>query len=56
MGDKKDETTINEDMEELKGIKNTHLDLCQELHNNMDNIPKNVKDKIWDMVYSYFEP
>jgi len=46
----------DEDLEQLKEEHNNYYELVQTLHNEMDNIPKSVKDKIWDMVYKRFQP
>lgn len=32
------------------------MELCDKLHNLMDDIPENVKNKIWDDVYKWYEP
>ena len=41
---------------EQEEIVNTHEELCETLHNNMDDIPKSVRTKIWDLVYKHYEP
>ena len=42
--------------EELQEISEAHNKLCGKLHEVMDEIPKSVQDKIWDLVYSNYEP
>lgn len=37
-------------------IEDTHGELCELLHEEMDNIPKNVQEKIHGLVYKHFEP
>lgn len=46
--------TVYED--EVGDMLENYIDLAEKLHQCMDDIPKNVQDKIWDMVYRHYEP
>jgi len=56
MRTKKNATDDSFTKKELLDIMDDYSELTQLLHNEMDNIPKNVQDKIWDKVYKRFEP
>ena len=45
-----------EEKPDLKEVYKDYMELVETLHNEMDNISKNVQTKIWDMVYKRFEP
>lgn len=37
-------------------IINNHFELCEKLHDHMDDLPTKIKEEIWDNVYAHFEP
>ncbi len=41
---------------ELLEIKDDYLELVKTLHNLMDSLSPDTRNKIWDMVYKRFEP
>ncbi len=47
---------LNEQKDTLWEIRNDYFELCKALHELMDDLPENVKTKLWDRVYSRFEP
>ena len=46
--------TMNED--DKNDIIQTHTELCETIHKCWDDLPKNVQEKIYDMVYRHYEP
>lgn len=42
--------------DELESVAKTHFELCEKLHENESLIVEQLKDKIHDLVYSYYEP
>lgn len=47
---------LNEQKSVLWEIRNDYFELCKSLHELMDDLPENVKTKLWDRVYNRFEP
>ncbi len=45
-----------ETIEDWKEIGKHHFELCEKLHELMDDLSKNVQDKIGDDVYRHFQP
>jgi len=45
---------MNED--DKNDIVQTHVELCETIHNCWDDLPKNVQEKIYDLVYRHYEP
>ena len=43
-------------LEDWKEIGESHFELCELLHNNIELIPPKLVDKISDAVYRHFEP
>ncbi len=48
--------TLNDELIALRELRDNHFELCKELHNNMNLVPKELKDKIWDLIYCRYEP
>ena len=51
----KEEKGMEEEID-LEEVHKDYNELVETLHNQMDNISKNVQTKIWNMVYKRFEP
>lgn len=47
---------IEFDAEEMNDIYGDYIELCQALDAIMNDLPPNVQEKIWDLVYKRFEP
>lgn len=42
--------------EEKDEIINNHSEICNYLHEHMDDLPPKIKNELWDIVYSHYEP
>jgi hypothetical protein len=45
-----------ETFDDWKEIGEHHFELCEKLHNLMDDLPPKVREKIRDDVYKHFDP
>lgn len=43
-------------LEELRAIKIDYFELCEMIHDRMDELPPKIQDDLWDYVYKRFEP